>query len=279
MNAEENRTTSALEKIRESALLLSLATMYLCEAPFLKRFGREISLNLERLSGEIELLRKQFPGRFVKEVDTDDLLTRLHRHAERMQNPDQGTMNACGQGELGRALESDIDALSAAVHAVRSQVEGVPVPFGKKGAISAALESGAPVLSGIARRILKGLLLIILIAALAFAYLFFTMQKEGPMVEEMKAMESQLQAQEKVLAALDRDKAHLSEKTVALESKLLSGGEKIQLLELGVQIRSIDEKRRDIETDIATREEKLRSQQERIEKIQSKSFLKRLLRQ
>lgn len=279
MDAEENRDASVLGKIRESALLMSLATVYLCEAPFLKRFGREMSLNLERLSAEIDLLRKQFPGRFVKEVDTDDLLSRLHRHAERMQNPDQETMNACGQGELGRALESDVDALSAAVHEVRSQVEGVPVPFGRKEAVSAVLESGIPVLSGIARRILKGSLLIILIAALAFAYLFFTMQKEGPMVEEMKAMESHLQAQEKVLAALDREKANLSEKAVVLEGKILSGGEKIQLLELGVQIRSIDEKRRDIETDIATREEKLRSQQERIEKIQSKSFVRRLLRQ
>lgn len=279
MDAEENEAVSVLGKIRDIGLLLSLANAYLCEAPFLKRFGREMAQNVEKFGREIDLLKKQFPGRFQKEVDTDGLLSRLRQHAERMQNPDQDMMNRCGQGELGRALKADIDALCAAVGAVRSQVEGTPVPSGREETISAVLDGGASALSGIAWQVLRVFLILILIAVLAFGYLFFTMQKEGPMVEEMKGMESQLQSQERILAELEREKAQLSEKMRALEGKDLSGGERIQLLELGVRIRSIEEKQRDIETDIAVREERLRTQQQRIEEVTSKSFVKRLLRQ
>lgn len=279
MDAEQNEVVSVLGKIRDSGLLLSLASAYLCEAPFLKRFGREMALNVEKLGGEIDSLKKQFPGRFVREVDTDDLLGRFRQHAARMQNPDQEIMTRCGRGELGHALETDIDALSAAVQAVRSQVEGTPVPYGRKEAVSAIAKGGVPALSGIALRILRFFLPLILIAVLAFGYLFFTMEKEGPLVEKMQGMESQLQSQERIFAEMEREKARLSGRMRAMEDKTLSGGEKIQLLELGVQIRSIEEKKRDLETDIATRENRLRNQQERIEKIQSKSFMKRLLRQ
>lgn len=278
MDAEQDNASSALGKIRDTGLLLSLATAYLCEAPFLRRFGREMALNVEKLGGEIDLLRKQFPGRFLQEVNTDDLLSRLNRHAEQMQNPDQQTMTRCGQGELGRALEADVSALLTAVHAVRAQVEGKPVAYGRKEAFSAVLESGAPALSGFVRRILKGFVLLVLVAALAFGYLFFTMQKEAPLVEDMKGMESQLHSQEKILAQLEREKAALNEKMRVFEGRALSAGEKIQLLELGVQIRGVEAKQRDLETDIAARSRRLRNQQEKIEKMQSKSFLERLLR-
>ncbi|MEW6665886.1 MAG: hypothetical protein AB1512_11775 [Thermodesulfobacteriota bacterium] len=278
MDDKENEALSVLGRIRDSGLLLSLATAYLCEAPFLKRLGRELALNVERLRGEIDLLRKQFPGRFQKEVNTEELLARLLQHAERMQSPGPEIMTRCGQGELGRALESDIDALSAAVQAVRSQVGGTPVPYGRKEAVSSVLESGAPALSGIALRVLRVFLLLILLAALVFGYLFFTMQKEGPLVEEMKGMESKLQSQERILADLERQKTQLSRKAVALEDKLLSPAEKLEYLELGVQIRSIEEKQRDLEGDIAAREERLRSQQKMVEEIMGKSFVERLLR-
>jgi len=138
MDSDRNDVLDTLSRIRDNVLLLCLANAYLCDSPFLRRIGRDIDSNLPKLREDIVALKKQFPGRFAVEVETDGLLDELHGKALLLQNPDNETTERCISGDLGRQMESGINALSVAVHTIRDQVEGktavVPVAGRQRGA-------------------------------------------------------------------------------------------------------------------------------------------------
>ena len=56
--------------LKDNALLLMMANEYLCEEKILIKIGQSIELNLQRLKDDISLIKKEFPGKFVSEVDT-----------------------------------------------------------------------------------------------------------------------------------------------------------------------------------------------------------------
>ncbi|MBW1888101.1 MAG: hypothetical protein JRI52_07100, partial [Deltaproteobacteria bacterium] len=52
-DSDPQNVIRALNEIRDNALMLSLANAYFCDEPFLKKIGRTIDSNVEKLKGDI----------------------------------------------------------------------------------------------------------------------------------------------------------------------------------------------------------------------------------
>ena len=98
MNAEFTATQDlgsgdanlVLNEIKDEAILLNMASEYLCEDPYLKKIGFNIQRNIELLKGHIQDIRRQFVGKLVEEINLDEYMEGISHIAELMQEGDDG---------------------------------------------------------------------------------------------------------------------------------------------------------------------------------------------
>jgi hypothetical protein len=277
MGSESQNPLSALKDIRDCAFLLNLGRAYLCEEPFMKKIGLTIDSRLKNLREEILSLKKQFPGKFVREVSTDELLEQLHKTAQGLQNPDQEINERCTVGELGRELEETVHALAEAVNAIRFQVEGTVPAYTKADSVKGLFGRIMPT-GKVVSLLLKVVAVLAVVAVLSFSFLFFTMEKESPLLEEIAKSEAHVRSQQGIISELTHEKAQISQRIASLKGDDLSRQVKIDIMELNVGIRRLDEKIQEVEVDISGHEDRIRTNREKVEKIRRRPFMERLLR-
>jgi hypothetical protein len=279
MDSERDDVLNTLGRIRDNVLLLRLANAYLCDAPFLRRIGRDMDSTLLELREDILTLKKQFPGRFATKVETEGLLEELHKKAQWLQSPDNEITEKCIAGDLGKELEAKVDVLCATINTIRNQVGGKTPAYSRKDSISFLVGRGSSFVSGFPLRIVKVLILLILAAALAFGYLYMTMEKEEGFVKEVSQSQAYIQSQLKIISSLDYERQQISSKIESLRGREHDRRVKIEMMELNEQNIKLDEKRRQVEVEIATHEGRVKQNQTKADAMRSKSFIKRLLRQ
>lgn len=278
MSSDQDSISDALTQIRSNALLLSVANAYLCEPPLLKRIGQEMVAGLGALEGQISRLKGQFPGKFVKEVETDRLVKEVRRKAEELQSPDKSVLDKCAIGDLGKELEEGIAALTEGVRSLQGQVEGKLAPYTAREAVSAALEKGGAIFPGFSPVVIRGFFLLMACLAIVFVYLFFTMHTDEDLVREIQAAEAQLQADQKIYAEIEAEKKRILGKMEVFKGKVLDREEKIIYLDLGDQLRTVEEKQSRLDDQIMVYEKKIREQQTERKALRDKPFIQRLLR-
>ena len=274
-------TVRALSALRKKSLMINIGNEYLSEDIFLIKFGKDIAKNVEQLKDDIVSLRKEFPGKLKSEIETDKILDKLYTTAQTMVNPGQEVREKCSSGELGRTLESDIRSITEAVHLIRKQVHGADARYTKKDSVANVFDR----ISNTGRSIgdalflgLKILLCLIIIAVLAFLYLFFTMEKDGGYLKEIKESQAKISEQKEIITELDKKKEEISKKVEALETDDMKRERKITVLDLEVDIHKINLDQKNAEAEIAALEKKIINNQKEIERIKKIPFLKRLLR-
>jgi hypothetical protein len=272
MEDEGTNALDTLRKLRQGALLLSVANAYLSEPPFLKKIGREMILALGRVPGEVESIRRQFPGRFEKEVDFDPLLKDLSNRLESVRNPGEDQLASSRGGDLGRELELAVGRLTAAVLELKERVEGTSA---LKAATSRTLRR--PTLD-LPRAIMRALLLLVVLAAALFDTLFLTMEREGGVLEEIAAIEARAQSSRLLLSAVAKEKENALRALGSIKAGELSRPEKIEFLEWSQKLLQISERQRETEAELIMLEEKIRSQRARLDEMRKKPFWMRLLR-
>ena len=259
--------------------MLSLANAYFCEEPFLKKIGRAIDSNVEKLKGDIYSLKKSFPGKFVDEIDTDEIIKEIHRTAQSLQNPDQDINERCTVGSLGRELEDHIKSLSNAVNAIRIQVEGGGVTYTKKDSVLGIFVNikdslGASFFLG-----LKILLCLLVVSFLSFLYLFVTMETEEDLLREIGKSEAVIRSQQEIISQLDLKNKEFSQRIKSLEKGDPSRQERIEIMDLELQIQKILDERLKVQAEIEIHDKKILESRGKIEKIKKTPLFKRLLRQ
>jgi len=284
LQTEIRSDLSALREIRDISLMLSLGNTYLCEEPFLKKIGHAMDAVLENLHGEILSLKKSFPGRFAQDIDTDAILEELHAKAERLQNADSTINNKCAGGQLGRELEEVVSTLTAAVKEVTLKIEGKlpgsPMRYSLLSLFNPFKAVGGLV-STFTSLVVKLVLFILILAIGPFAYLFITMEKEATIQKAIDESQAFIQTQRDALSSLEQERAQLAKEieSMRIREDDLSRQEKIDIMELNVQAHTLDQKHHGIEVDIATHENKIKENLQRIQEVRKKSFKERLFRQ
>jgi hypothetical protein len=274
---------NALHEIRDIALMLSVGNIYLCEEPFLKKIGHAVDQVLEELHGEILTLKKRFPGQFAQDIDTDAILEDLHAKAERLQNADAAINTKCGGGQLGREFEEMVDTLTAAVKEVTFKVEGkLPGSARRYSLLSLfnPFKALGRLVSTFSSLVVKLAIFIIILAIGPFAYLFVSMEKEGTIQKAIDRSRTYIQTQRQAIVSLEQDRAEIAKQIEAmrLREEELNRQEKIDIMELNVKVHALDQKRHAIEVEIASHEDKIAKNRERMEEVKKKTFLQRLLR-
>lgn len=270
----------ALNEIRDNALMLSLANAYFCEEPFLKKIGRAIESNVEKLKGDIYSLKKSFPGKFMDEIDTDEIIKEIHRTAQSLQNPDQDINEKCIVGSLGRELEDHIKSLSNAVNAIKSQVEGRGLTYTKKDSTVGIFAQIRDSLGSSFFLGLKIFLCLLVLSLLSFFYLFLTMENRENLLKEIGESEAHIKSLQQIVSQLDLKNNEISERIQSLER----GGdpsrkERIERIDLELKIQKNLDERLKSQAKIEMHDKKILENRKKIEEIEKSSFFKRLLRQ
>jgi hypothetical protein len=271
-------TVESLGRIRDNALLLSLGNAYLCEEPFLIKIGRSIEAHLEGLREDISSLKSKFPGKFTNEVDTDEIIEEIHSTAQSLIEPDEELNERCTVGELGRDLETIITTLSDAIKVIRAQIDGSGATYSKKDSVL-KLAGGFQGLWSFMRTTaivsLKILIGLILIAIVPCAYLLLTMETEGSFLKELVKSQTQIQVHEDIVSQIDQKKEELSQKIKSLEKGTPSRQDKVEIMDLEIEIHKIDDDREKSEYEINSHKEKAADYQRRIKELKETPFTQR----
>jgi hypothetical protein len=278
---ENQYTIEPLLGIRKNSLLLLMAYEYLCEDTFLLKIGKDIENNLQTLKEDISSLKKQFPGKLTTEIDPGDILENIGATAQALIKSGEEVQDRCMSGELGRALESDVKTITSALNQIRIQVLGKDLSYTRKDSVFNLFSRLQDMANSLGSKMIlaaKILLCMVILLIAAFLYLLFTMEKQGPLMEEVEASRAFISSNEKSLSQLEVKREEISKEIKALEKKDMNRGEKIALLDLEMEIRKMNQDHDTMEAEIATHEKKIAENLKRAENIKETSFLNRLLR-
>ncbi|HJX34097.1 MAG TPA: hypothetical protein VJ373_02890 [Desulfatiglandales bacterium] len=271
-----------LTEIRKDTLLLSIAKEYLYEDLFLVKIGKDIEHNTGRLKDDINALKKKFPGKFAVEVDTDSILGKIKAAALTLIDPKADIKENFRSGELGRRLESDVKSISDAVNIIRVQVLGKRVSYTREEAVLNQFTRLKDIGSSFANTLFlvsKILFCIIIIAAVAFGYLYYTMEKEESVLKEITEIQTLISERQSSLSQIEVRKEEISEEIKALEKKGMARSEKIAIMDLENEMQNLNQDRDNYQTEITAHEKEIAEKIEMIEEIKRTTFIKRLLRQ
>jgi len=272
----------SIHGIRDMALMLSIGNAYLCDAVFLKKIGLTIDTHLRELKSDISSLKKQYPGKFVKEVEADQVLEGLQITAQRLQEPDTDITKKCSVGELGIELETNVDALIDTVDALRMQVEGELAGYSKKEAILTQVgrvKSLGHLIVVLITLAFKVVGVLALVGAMVFSYLYFTMESEQGLLKELEKSKSHVEEQIRLIERLKAERTQVSGKLDSIHEGELNREEKVEVISLNVQVHSLDERMHGAEVQIDIHKRKIKDMEKRVSQMREKTFLQRLLRQ
>jgi hypothetical protein len=282
MMSDSRHAYQSLGNIRDSALLLVLAHEYICEEHYLVKIGQSIEQAIQQLKKDIIALKNEFPGKFVSDINTDAIIVNIARKAQRMQKPGKEVQQKCVVGELGQGLEKDIQSISEAIGRIERKVEGRDVSYSAKDSMS-SLFSGVTSIGAFIGKLIsitvKVLVVLLLIAASILGYLFFTMEKISDVEKKLEQGQMALRSNQEALSQLDRKWAQLMGKKQSYTKKDLDLKEKIEFMDLDVEIHKINETMQQVTAQIENNENEIAASQKKIEEMENTPFLKRLLRQ
>jgi hypothetical protein len=278
MDKEREDVLASLTKLRQGALLLTLANSYLCEPPLLRKIAREMYRSLQLLPEEIKTLKSQFPGKSENEAQISQIIRELHQGVKQLGNAEAETTAKCSQGDLGRELELRVGSLTAAVNAIGAEEEVKPVAHSPVQVSALRAVRSPSALLGVLRRIMTFFIPFVVIAALVFSYLFWTMDREQEVRAQIEGITAQATSSRTILKEIERQRDQLSRRLASLREKEMQKTERIASIELGQELHGVRERQTKVELDIEKYEEELVRLNAKLRKMEGKSFLARLLR-
>ena len=243
--------------------------------------GRNIQATHKRLQTEILSLQQRFPGKVAIDVKSDKTLQRLLVHAEQLKNPEAAVSDRCTAGELGRELEKLVRDLTAAVTVAGPKVARErPIPTRRASfpGLLMWVNAVGSLIRGVGKLSLRVAMILLIIVIGPLVYLFLTMEEPGTYEKEIELSRQHIQEQRKTITSLERKREELEKRISSMSEPDTTRQEKIEIMELVVQVHTIDEKRNKMEVDIADHEERMKSNRENIDEVGKKSFLKRLFK-
>ena len=281
MDSNPQGSFRSIHGIRDMALMLSIGNAYLCDAVFLKKIGLTIDTHLKEVRSDISSLKKQYPGKFENEVEADQVLEGIQTTARHLQEPEEGITKKCSAGELGRELETSVNVLVETVNAIRIQVEGELEGYTKKEAILAQVgrvKSVGHLIAVLISLAFKVMGVLVLVGAMLFSYLYFTMESDEALLKELDQSKSQVESQMKLIARLEGERAEVATKLDSIPGGELDREGKVEVMDLSMQVHKLDERVHRAEVQIDVHKRKIKDIEKKIAELKDKTFLQRLLR-
>jgi len=276
--ADSKHNAKALIGLRESALLLLMGNKYLCSEVFLKKIGNYIKEDLIKLEKEIVTLKKSFPGKFINEVDTDGIIGKIRSNAAAMMETDKGNHNSDFLVTLGSTLEADLKAVEEAIGLIRLQLKGKSTSYSAVSNIVRQTKDIGELLRNMFIGAIKigGVLILVFIMALLFLYV--TMPKEGIYQKKITKSEIRVAVLQQQISIFNDEIKAVSLKIKAMEDNADLRAQRIEILNLDMEIVELKDQIDNAEAEIETLEKTVMESQQVIETLRSTPIVNRILR-
>jgi len=271
----------ALKEIQDSAVMLSLATEYLCKDPFLKKIGATIEKNIEIVENHVEDLKKQFVGKPVAEVDLKKPMDLVARFAGRLQKAGDGTRQKCTQGELGKELDERVKALMSEISTLKERIEGRSVSYTTADSALSFLGRFKFIVRSLAvtsKFTLRIFALFVIVCLMIFLYLLITMETEKVPLERVEQSKALILSKQADLVRIKTKLKPLRAKIESARKDETSRQEEIRLMDLSLKAHKLAEDYQETLIEVDIEEKALKEKLKELEAVQRKSFLERLLR-
>jgi hypothetical protein len=271
----------ALIELRNNALLLTIGNEHLKDDVFLVKIGNSISRAVDVLHRDISALKKEYPGKFMNEVDTDIILEKINSAAQRLMKPTKETKEEHASGQLGREVESNVNSITRAVEDIRMKIHGTPADHAAtRSATNGLIKFKDVFLSAgsLLKWAVKVLVCVIVLFAAIFGYFYFTMEKDAKYLNEITSTETVLKEKKQLVPKLQKEKQELADRQ-SLMNKELTMEEKVAAMEIEVKIKKLDSALDQIDAEISVYEQKLKENRDKLDALRKKPFIKRLLKQ
>jgi hypothetical protein len=272
----------ALNDLKNNAILLTMANEHLRDDIYLAKIADSINRASETLKTDILDLKKEYPGKFMNEPDTDAIFEKMEMTTQRMLAPDKDIKVEYAGGQLGKEIQSYVMSLSKAVNDLKNAVHGLPADQQKKhpetgllGKIRYSIHLPGDTLL-LAGKIFS--YIIILIAAI-FCFLYFTMENDTTLLNEMTSSQELVKERKALIPKLEQEKEVLYKKRKTTKSKDMTREEKVAALNLEMEIKKLEDNLEQIAAEISINEKKINDTQEKLEAFRKKPFIKKLLKQ
>jgi hypothetical protein len=270
-----------LSEMRNKAILLSMASEYLCEDYFLKKAGTIIGNNAEALKDYIEHTEKQFVGRPVDEVGLNEVLESIVHIAELLRQADKGAKEDCLEGKLGEELYEKIKSLAQGIKSLEQRVDGEAIPPPRRDPFKVILNPFKFVLNAIIATSKVGLKLaatIILIGFIIFSYLYITMESEKGLVEKIEQSRANIRSAQATFLQIDNELKEIRAKIASIREDEAGRRDEIEVMDLNLKVYKLTEEQQKIRIEADMEQDVLEKNLENLEKIRQKTFLEKLLR-
>jgi hypothetical protein len=271
----------AVKDIHNIGIMLSGASEYVCEEGVLKRFSRYLQAYHKRLESDITSLKKKYPGKFPETPELNSSLARIRDISSVLGQDKKGVETKCRAGNFGHELNTQVAELKSGVQEVWETVSGKVSGYsitdrlaGPGGTVTSALYNLSP-FAPIPRKII---IAVLTVAAIAFGYLFFTMESEDALVQGIKDDLAYLETERQALEVKKQEFRDIQAKIKVLEKKNLNRKEKIKLLSLTVEEGKLSEFIEKTTVAVEKRGRELEEKNKSLEELRKKPFLQKLLK-
>jgi len=166
---------------------------------------------------------------------------------------------------------------------IKAKVHGLPTEYEERGTVRtsiSAIQGNIPSAGNMLMFGTKFLACFIVLVGAVFCYLFLTMEKDAPLVNEITSSQALVNSRKELIPKLEKIKNDfLTQRNVMEKEDKMSREEKVMALDLEMKIKNMDEKITQAEAEITINERKITETQEKLDSLRKKSFIKRLLKQ
>lgn len=270
-----------IKAIHDIAIMLTGASEYVCEGTILKRFSQEIEVHLERLQTDIASLQEEFPGKVPEDLKPDSSLSRIRDFAKMLKGDNADIVGRCRSGDLGDELNATTLELRGLVEKTLDTLGGRVTRLTVSDRITdyrGRVKSSLLDLSSFVSYKGKVILPALVVAILAFVYLFLTMESEEVWLSSIQDDLAFIEKQRDTLRRQTQEYRQIRAKVKSFERKELVSQRKIEFLNLSKEERRIKELLDKTAISIETRERAIAEKNKKVEEIRKKPFFQKLLR-
>jgi len=278
---EDRLLVPPLNDIKDMAVMLDIATEYLCEEPFLKKIGSGIVKSIGALEDLVEDVKKQYVGKPVGEIDLSKQIKPITQFAERLQSVDKNIRSNCMQGRLGKELAQKIFPLSDGFNAYRDRLEGKSVAYTAGDSVSGLVGklelTGSSIVTGF-KLITKICFVVVLVCLIACPFLYVTMEKEGAILKRIGEARTGIDQKKSHLSKIEADYKKTQREIGAIQLEDLGRREIVDLIDFNLKAYKFSEEIQGALIDIKIKEKALEDEHKRLEELRRRSFIRRLFR-
>ena len=271
----------ATKDIHNIGIMLSGASDFVCEQEVLKRFSRYLQAYHKRLESDITSLKKEYPGKFPETLELDNSLSRIKDISATLEQDKKAVGTKCRTGNFGHELNTQVAQLKSGIQDVWETVTGKVSGYsitdrlaGRGDTVTSALYNISP-FGPIPRKIIISVLII---AAVVFGYLFFTMESEDALVQGIKNDLTYLDKERQALKGKQQEYKDIQAEIKVLDKIDLNRQDKIKLLSLTVEEGKLREVIEKATVAVEERERELDEKNKKLDELRKKPFLQKLLK-